>query len=475
LPRDGSVPHEEKGSLSRGNQDVGIDIPFTASWTLSKFGIDSPGSMVGKTVAKLYVKNVQDAAFLTYNDQPPVGPTINSGGHTKGIIVTSLASGFWLQHSVPHFPLITSNYVYTYPATGKSNGQVFHCISLPSSGDVDNLGKVLEITKPHVVNYTFPSDSFKTALPQLVAVANHSHHPHPHSILHLDLDLVNPTINSVNQTQQGIMLNDNNELLKPSLSPCVNEVDEKACLIEQLGMNNSDQSITGRVKQPQKDWDLLEFRSANGKAFHAFVKGPSFNEDIYSAWIATNYNTKLKVQSWLNGPNPYASNCTLVDSSVYNILGKRIAGQVFSTHNDHSKWAMSADDHRQQRLVCISDLNRMEHQLKRGGVAVCFMDEYIWATFNSSIIDVQPCPRLVAASRNAVRGISSSLLLPSLSAPSSLTASSSEVNESYVGISATDDRIKVRTSSRHSFNQSRSQSRHQKRKVKSRTFSFIAI
>ncbi|CAL8092961.1 unnamed protein product [Orchesella dallaii] len=460
--RDGSVPHEEKGSLSRGHEGIGTT--FTATWTLSKFGIDSPGSMVGRTVAKLYVKNVQDAAFLTYNDQPPVGPTINSGGHTKGIIVTSLASGFWLQHSVPHFPLITSNYQYTYPATGKSNGQVFHCISFPSSGDVDNLGKILDITKPHIVNYTFPSDSFKTVLPQLVAVVNH-HHSFPH----LDLDLVNPTINPFNQMQPGITLNENELLTPPVLSPCVNEIDEKGCLIKQLGINNSDHHIIGRENQPQKDWDLLEFRSANGKTFHAFVKGPSFNEDIYSAWIAPNFNTKLEVQSWLNGPNPYASNCTLADLSVYNILGKRIAGQVFSTHNDHSKWAVSTDDHRQQRLVCISDLNRMEHQLKRGGVAVCFMDASIWSTFNSSIIDVQPCPRLLAENATAVRGISSSL-----SPSSSSTASSSVVNETYVGISAADG-IKVGKSSLHSFNQSRSRSRHQKRKVKSRTFSFIAI
>ncbi|ODN04460.1 Plancitoxin-1 [Orchesella cincta] len=448
----GSVPHEEKGSLSRGHQDIGTT--FTATWTLSKFGIDSRESMVGKTVAKLFEKNVEDAAFLTYNDQPPVGPTINSGGHTKGIIVTSLASGFWIQHSVPHFPLITTNYKYSYPETGKINGQVFHCISLPSSEDVDNLGKVLDITKPHIVNYTFPSNSFKTALPQLLAVVNHHHHNSSH------LDLASITINPFNQAQQqeGVALNDNELLLTPSR--CVNEVDEKACLIEQLGTNHNDQT-TGSPKQ-QKDWDLLEFRSANGKAFHAFAKGPSFNEDIYSAWIAPNYNTKLEVQSWLNGPNPYASNCTLANLSVYNILGKRIAGQEFSTHSDHSKWAVSADDddHHQQRLVCISDLNRMEHQLKRGGVAVCFMDAAVWATFNSSIIDVQPCPRLLAAAVR-VGEISSSL------SPPPPLASSSTVNETYVGISAGDG-IKVGKSSH-------GRSRHQKRKVKSRAFSFIAI
>lgn len=77
--------------------------------------------------------------------------------------------------------------------------------------------------------------------------------------------------------------------------------------------------------------------------------------DIYSAWIAPAYKTKLVVQSWLNGPNPYPSNCTIADYSVFNILNKRLVGEAFSTHNDHSKWAASTT----QSLVCISDLNRM--------------------------------------------------------------------------------------------------------------------
>lgn len=80
--------------------------------------------------------------------------------------------------------------------------------------------------------------------------------------------------------------------------------------------------------------------------------------DIYSSWIAPTYKTKLEVQSWLNGPHPFVSNCSLAQYSVYNILEKNIAGHAFSTHNDHSKWAMSLSG-ATQPLVCISDLNRM--------------------------------------------------------------------------------------------------------------------
>lgn len=79
--------------------------------------------------------------------------------------------------------------------------------------------------------------------------------------------------------------------------------------------------------------------------------------DVYSSWIASTYRVQLDVQSWLNGPHPFVSNCSVPMYSVYNILDKSIAGQTFSTHNDHSKWAMSLS--KEQPLVCISDLNRM--------------------------------------------------------------------------------------------------------------------
>lgn len=36
---------------------------------------------------------------------------------------------------------------------------------------------------------------------------------------------------------------------------------------------------------------------------------------------------------------------------------------------------------------------KKEHQLHRGGVAVCFVDPTIWATFHGAVVDVQPCPR----------------------------------------------------------------------------------
>lgn len=81
----------------------------------------------------------------------------------------------------------------------------------------------------------------------------------------------------------------------------------------------------------------------------------------------------LEVQSWLNGPHAYSSNCTnstasgITESfSVFNVHNTSITGVKFSTHSDHSKWAVASnysssgsnfDD--KVQWVCTADLNRM--------------------------------------------------------------------------------------------------------------------
>lgn len=103
-----------------------------------------------------------------YNDQPPQGPTTASGGHTKGVILTNLQGGIWLQHSVPHFPEYRSGSNYSYPKTGENNGQVLHCLSLDVN-EVDNIGNILAITKPHVYNFSIP-EGLQKSLPTLMKV-----------------------------------------------------------------------------------------------------------------------------------------------------------------------------------------------------------------------------------------------------------------------------------------------------------------
>ncbi|PSN49987.1 hypothetical protein C0J52_08765 [Blattella germanica] len=72
--------------------------------------------------------------WIQYNDQPPQGATTSQLGHTKGVLMTNESGGFWLVHSVPHFPPSpNSTMLYSYPLTGTHYGQSFLCISLNSS------------------------------------------------------------------------------------------------------------------------------------------------------------------------------------------------------------------------------------------------------------------------------------------------------------------------------------------------------
>ncbi|CAG7723741.1 unnamed protein product [Allacma fusca] len=119
--------------------------------------------------------------------------------------------------------------------------------------------------------------------------------------------------------------------------------------------------------------------------FTVFAKSPKNKQEIYADWIAPTLKSNLKVQSWLNGPHPLA--CTLKPYTVLNIDDKKLGVSEFSTHDDHSKWAIG-----EKEWTCISDLNRMDHQKVRGGAALCTLDATLWSNFHDIITSLQPCP-----------------------------------------------------------------------------------
>lgn len=79
-----------------------------------------------------------------YNDQPPIGQTSFSSGHTKGVVIAREDGGFWLIHSVPHYPPDPKDGDYSYPKTGLKNGQSYLCITLPAK-ELEIVGKIITI------------------------------------------------------------------------------------------------------------------------------------------------------------------------------------------------------------------------------------------------------------------------------------------------------------------------------------------
>ncbi|KAL7636866.1 UNVERIFIED_CONTAM: hypothetical protein RMT77_012624 [Armadillidium vulgare] len=136
---------------------------------------------------------------------------------------------------------------------------------------------------------------------------------------------------------------------------------------------------------------VTQLSSVFGKTFTSFAKYKKFNEDLYSNLVAPVLKTDLYVESWRNGPEPLPSSCN-ASFNVENIerIETSSASFSFSTHQDHSKWAVSQNP--DKPYVCIGDINRMETQFVRGGGTVCIWSLSLWHRFKNLISESEKCP-----------------------------------------------------------------------------------
>uniref|UniRef100_A0A023FM47 Putative deoxyribonuclease ii n=1 Tax=Amblyomma cajennense TaxID=34607 RepID=A0A023FM47_AMBCJ len=119
----------------RGGEMAYFDSSTQGTWILLRSDIYLPiYNPIRETLAPIYGKTQdRNVAFLAYNDQLPEKFKGTRGGHSKGILLagTKQKQGLvWLQHSVPRF-VEDLNQGYAYPDSGRENGQLFLCLSLP--------------------------------------------------------------------------------------------------------------------------------------------------------------------------------------------------------------------------------------------------------------------------------------------------------------------------------------------------------
>lgn len=83
----------------------------TEFWTVSELTVDDLNSIPGRTVSQAYFdpSETPDRLLVAYNDEPPNKKQSSNKGHLKGVLVADQRSGFWLVHSVPHYPNISGN------------------------------------------------------------------------------------------------------------------------------------------------------------------------------------------------------------------------------------------------------------------------------------------------------------------------------------------------------------------------------
>ena len=136
-------------------------------------------------------------------------------------------------------------------------------------------------------------------------------------------------------------------------------------------------------------------RTKGGQELLIYSKSANFGEDLYSDWMDKELGTALFVETWRNGAGtPLNSSCPKDNYKVNNVQDLSVTNGAikvtWSYHQDHSKWAIS--ETKDSGFVCISDINRMQSQFKRGGGAVCMRCPSCWSVFSNTILDLEPCP-----------------------------------------------------------------------------------
>lgn len=156
-----------------------------------------------------------------------------------------------------------------------------------------------------------------------------------------------------------------------------------------------------RSKRPsQKSNELSQvMKTKNGQKLNLFSKANTYGMDLYSIWMEHALNDTFYVQSWRRGAGGELNSfCPRNDYHINNIEEMKVSFEgdedtvSWSYLQDHSKWAIS--EHKENSFVCISDINRMRSQFKRGGGAVCFKCSTCWSTFLNMIQGLEPCPSL---------------------------------------------------------------------------------
>jgi len=115
------LPHVPKSIdpyIANGTGYIYLDSSSSIDhWHVSSESIASSLSLTGLTLEPLYKSN--ENSFMFYNDQPPNHPLTLIYGHSKGVLAfqDETQTGFWLIHSVPHFPP-TIEQGYGYPNSG---------------------------------------------------------------------------------------------------------------------------------------------------------------------------------------------------------------------------------------------------------------------------------------------------------------------------------------------------------------------
>lgn len=323
--------------------------PTTSRWPRSEHSVAEAAGALANTLAPLYATNKSglNLAYAAYNDQPPSGPdsaTVDSHGHTKGVILFDEQQGVWLVHSVPDFPGYLHSGHYVFPDTGREYGQTALCITIPTN-QLDTIATHLRLQHPDIY------DSYS---PQSLLTA------HPPLALLLEKRFI--------QTEPW--------LLTAKLTTLGN-----ATFVSFAKHGHYEQDVYETAVGVTLGSDVLVSTWRNGRGGKLppacnGVGGPRVLDVLQMRFDQASSNASLAFDN-------------TEDHSKWAVS---LPGKTWTRDK-----ADESGGNNEVGYVCIGTLNRMQSQLRRGGETLCFHNAMLHSLLLNSVVSHDTCPRNAAA------------------------------------------------------------------------------
>lgn len=358
-----------------------------SGWIMSTIGIGHPMSMVGRTLAPLYTD--KNFISIVYNDQPPqmenqpdlletVANMYSKSKKGRGKVGSmrkfkkfKLGDKYYDDYDLAEMCKMHNKYMKTRVEVGHTKGVLlgdkFTALWLVHS--VPRFPPVPEYNNINVTSYAYPATGMKFGQSFLC------------------MSVPTATLNPI-----GTQLRYNEPLFAHVNIPTEFE-NELPNLVDACRNKSIDAS----------PWYHIEsFETLVGRKFLSFAKSSMFNDDLYSGLVAEVLQSDLLTETWTNGPGTLDSQCK-GNFQVRNIerLKFPIAKMSFTSHHDHSKWAVavahkmhnSQDTKVADYWVCVGDINRALPQEARGGGTICTSGPILWGNFAHLIETVENCSK----------------------------------------------------------------------------------
>lgn len=167
-----------------------------------------------------------------------------------------------------------------------------------------------------------------------------------------------------------------------------------APISKQAGILKFRDFFAGKLDIMRKPLQTLKFKSLTGDvidkvlpmtSFRFIVKTKYSQADPFEGILAPLTQSSWITETW---GRPYKPDTCNTTQHVINNQQICFGSVCYPSTKDHSKWALSLDI---SNLVCISGLNHMDSQSKRGGTFVCFTNSYLYTQMRTIASKYSSC------------------------------------------------------------------------------------